>query len=121
MNLVEIWQKAQDPIKSSVGTTSYDTWFASLNPVSKTPDTLLLQAPDEFFKNWIVEHYGATIARCLNGEAGREVLVEFEVNSTLLSQGTQQKLTTFEKSFESRFPNFDWLGRITHSPPRRAR
>ncbi len=100
MNVLEIWQKAQGPIKDSVGTTSYDTWFASLRVSNKNPNVLTIEAPDEFFKNWIVDHYQGTIERVLRGEAGQEVGIEFNVNAELLNKGTQQKLNSFERHFE---------------------
>ncbi len=111
MNLLEIWNKAQSPIKEIVGTTSYETWFSSLTVSASNPDILTIAAPDEFFKNWIVEHYQHIIERALTGEAGGAVAIEFGVNSSLLNTGTQQKLTSFER-------NFDQPAKNAHLNPR---
>ncbi len=83
MTLTDIWNKSQVTIKEEIGPTSYDTWLSGLKVLDKDPDTLILQAPDEFFKNWIVEHYSKAIERCMQQEAGRAVGLEFEVNSQL--------------------------------------
>ena len=83
MTLTALWEKTQNTIKEQIGSTSYDTWLASLKPCTKDTDTLVLRAPDEFFKNWIVEHYASAIERCLKAEAGREVALEFEVGEGL--------------------------------------
>ncbi len=96
MTLTDIWQKTQGNIKEEVGLTSYDTWLSGLKAIDKDADTLILQAPDEFFKNWIVEHYSKAIERCLKQEAGRQVDLEFEVNAQLQLPGTQ-KLQSLEK------------------------
>lgn len=101
MNLIEIWKKAQGPIKESVGTTSYDTWFSSLQVSTKTPGALNIDAPDEFFKGWIIDHYKSIIERALKGEAGGEVVVEFGVSTGTLQASTQQKLSSFEKHFDA--------------------
>ncbi|MBI3601812.1 MAG: chromosomal replication initiator protein DnaA [Candidatus Omnitrophica bacterium] len=100
MTLIDLWHKAQEPLKEQVGPTGYDTWLASLKALHKDADTLLLQAPDEFFKNWIIEHYAPTIERCLKQEAGRGVAVEFEVNASPLPSPTNPKSEPMEKPFD---------------------
>lgn len=99
MTLTNIWDKTQSSIKEQIGATSYDTWLSSLKVLDKDSSTLVIQAPDEFFKNWIIEHYASLLGRCLAQEAGREVLLEFEVNAELLNKPGQQKLQSFEKQF----------------------
>ena len=99
MTLLEIWNKAQADIKTAVGETSYDTWLANLKALEKAPGTLVLQAPDEFFKGWIVEHYAGVIERSLKGQ-GVAIAVEFEVNPGLLNKPTQEKLGSFERNFQ---------------------
>jgi len=99
MTLLDIWNKSQADIKTAVGETSYDTWLANLKALEKAPGTLVLQAPDEFFKGWIVEHYAGVIERSLKGE-GKAITVEFEVNPGLLNKPTQEKLGSFERNFQ---------------------
>jgi chromosomal replication initiator protein len=59
---------------------------------------LTIQAPDEYFKNWIDERYRTIIERCLRTEAGQGINIEFAVDSQLINVNTQQKLTSIEKS-----------------------
>jgi len=101
MTLTDVWQKAQNPIKLSIGETSYDTWFSHLKTCETTPGVLTIQAPDEYFMNWIDERYRTIIERCLRTEAGQGINIEFAVNSELLNKNTQQKLTSIEKTFAS--------------------
>lgn len=100
MTLTDLWEKTQTTIKEEIGASSYDTWLSGLKALDKDSDTLVLQAPDEFFKNWIVEHYAPAIERCLKAEAGREVGLEFEVNAELGSvKSTGSKNQSFEKQY----------------------
>ena len=92
LSLIDVWQKAQNPIKTSIGETSYDTWFSHLNICETNPGILTIQAPDEYFKNWIDERYRTIIERCLRTEAGQGIDIEFAVNAELLNKNTQQKL-----------------------------
>ena len=79
MSLIKIWESAQSIIKSRVGESSYETWLANLNPKEKSPDTLLLETPDEFFKNWIIDHYLSVIKKAVEEEAKSGVSIEFDV------------------------------------------
>ena len=99
MTLLDVWKKAQPPIKSSIGETSYDTWFSHLKICENNPGVLTIEAPDEYFRNWIDERYRTIIERCLRTEAGEGINVEFAVNAALLNTNTRQKLTSIEKSF----------------------
>src|SRR6202050_3377457 len=98
MTLLDVWQKAQNPIKSSIGETSYDTWFSHLKISETTPGILTIQAPDDYFKNWIDERYRTIIERCLRTEAGQGINIEFAVDTQLINVNTRQKLTSIEKN-----------------------
>jgi chromosomal replication initiator protein len=98
MTLLEAWQKAQNPIKTSLGTTSYDTWFSHLRVAETTPGVLTILAPDEYFKDWIDEKYRTIIDRCLRTEAGQEIRIEFAVDHQLININTKEKLTSIEKA-----------------------
>src|ERR1700722_15287646 len=98
LTLLDVWKKAQNPIKTSIGETSYDTWFSHLSVCETTLGVLTIQAPDEYFKNWIDERYRIIIERCLRTEAGQGISIEFSVNSQLLNKKTQQKQDQIENS-----------------------
>jgi len=102
MNLLSAWDKAQDSIKKKIGTPSYETWFASLQVKEKPPKTIVIETPDEFFKNWILEHYFLFIQEALNQISEQPITVEFEVNTHLLKKTTQQKLIKIEKGFHEK-------------------
>lgn len=85
MQLLEIWEKSQKTIRDQIGNTSYETWFSSILAKEKDPETLIIETPDEFFKNWIVEHYLETIEGALNALTASNINIEFEVNVHMLS------------------------------------
>ncbi|MCA9400517.1 MAG: chromosomal replication initiator protein DnaA [Candidatus Omnitrophica bacterium] len=85
MNLADIWGKAQEGIKNRIGQTSYDTWFAALQVTEKDASTLVIQTPDDFFKNWIIDHYQASIQEELLHFSPAPIHVEFSVNADLIT------------------------------------
>ncbi|MDP3143447.1 MAG: chromosomal replication initiator protein DnaA [Candidatus Omnitrophota bacterium] len=102
--LLEIWDKAQNIIRDKIGNTSYDTWIATLRAKDGSPNSLLLEAPDEFFKNWVEEHYRAIIQDSLQQIHNRPVEIEFITNPKILEETTHNKLSKLEIGFQAVAP-----------------
>jgi chromosomal replication initiator protein len=99
MSLSNVWKKAQDMIKEKVGTTSYDTWFSTLQVKEQSPQTLVIETPDEFFKSWIVEHYQPFIDETIHSLHEGPIKIEYTVNTDLIEKTTQSRLSKFEQTF----------------------
>ena len=93
MSAKTFWENAQEEIKDSVGKTSYDTWFSAIEVVEKGPENLLIEAPDDFFKSWLVEHYQKLIEDTLCRHAGSPINVEFSVNPHVLKKSSESAPT----------------------------
>lgn len=116
MNLALVWNNAQPVIKEKIGEASYETWFSAIQVKEKEPETLIIQTPDDFFKNWIVEHYCDYIEEVLKKISKKDITIEYCVNTTLISQesvGTippptpiVNKKTAYKSSLNSKY-NFD--------------
>ena len=91
MDLIKIWVNAQDTIKNQVGEASYETWFSGLNPSVPTPQTLKIGTPDEFFKNWLIDHYFDVIKKIICELAGTEIQIEFDVASSLIENESKSR------------------------------
>lgn len=116
MGLVKIWENAQTSIKDHVGEASYETWFSGLNPREKSPQTLLIEAPDEFFKNWLVDHYSSVIQKILSKEANTDISVEFDVNLSQSEPAAPPKVLNEPKNFSSSLntPHVRCGGEVNH-------
>ena len=95
MKLIQLWQNIQPLIKSKIGQTSYETWFSTLYVQEKSDRKLLIEAPDEFFKNWIVEHYQSLLDEILSQNSAEKIDIEFAVNPTILKADTEIPLLKF--------------------------
>ena len=100
MSLSTAWAKAQPAIKERVGSASYETWFATLKAQEKSTSDLVIETPDEFFKNWIVEHYQHVIRDAVDAAAGKNITLHFDVNPALFTKGAQERIAKLEKDFE---------------------
>jgi len=97
---VEVWALAQGIIRDKIGNTSYETWFSALRVKDKSPASLLLEAPDDFFKNWVEEHYRQTIQEALQQIHNRPISIEFITNPKILEEDTHAKLSKLEVGFQ---------------------
>ena len=98
MSNLSVWEKIQGPIKEKIGSSTYETWFSSLQVRAKDEKTLIVETPDEFFKNWIIEHYLSLIKETLTAASEKEIALEFSVNSRFVKEQTPGALSPFEKT-----------------------
>jgi len=77
--MLEIWNKACQGLKDKLGNASFESWILPLKPKSKDGHTLILEAPDQFFKEWVIEHYIEVVQEAVKGAARHEVAVEIVV------------------------------------------
>jgi site-specific DNA-cytosine methylase len=53
----EQWPAIKDRIKESVGEQTFQTWFGHVEFEAFENNILLLSVPDEFYADWLKEHY----------------------------------------------------------------
>ena len=99
MTLKTVWDNAQNTIKEKVGSASYETWFSSIQIKEASPRTLTLETRDDFFKNWIIEHYQALLEEILSEIATFTVNLEFVVNPAIVKETTHTHTAIFEKEY----------------------
>ncbi|MFA4843235.1 MAG: chromosomal replication initiator protein DnaA, partial [Candidatus Omnitrophota bacterium] len=92
LDLTKIWQRAQERLKEKLGATPFETWILPLKPKAKNANELLLEAPDNFFRDWVEKHYKLQIQETLRDAAGKNMLLKFTANPT------PDKVTAVDKS-----------------------
>ncbi|MBM3249068.1 MAG: chromosomal replication initiator protein DnaA [Candidatus Omnitrophica bacterium] len=112
-NMVGIWFEATKIIQEKIGPEAFKTWFSTVGVKEHYPNTLVIEAPDEFFKNWIVDHYLALIQGCLQLVSDTAVQLEFAVNPEVAKEraqkeapGAKTSLSTHAKISEPLNPRF---------------
>ena len=96
----KIWKSCRVELKKTLGETSFDTWIAPLNLKTSTDKTLILEAPDSFFKNWVESNYLPKILGAIKDTGHGNIEVKLEVNTTLLKKQTNKIFKTITKNFQ---------------------
>jgi chromosomal replication initiator protein len=60
-DLLKTWEEAQNRLKSQIGETAFQTWIVPLRATEPSQDRLNLSAPDNFFRDWVDQHYRTSI------------------------------------------------------------
>ncbi|MEK6727412.1 MAG: chromosomal replication initiator protein DnaA [Candidatus Omnitrophota bacterium] len=82
IDALKIWQQAQPLLKERLGETIFETWVLPLRATAKNKETLVLEAPDQFFRDWAQRHYKDIIQETvLSLSEGRPITLAFDVNA----------------------------------------
>lgn len=69
-----VWKKCLTHIKENVTLMTYNTWFLPIRPVSLEDGNLKVQLPNQFFWEWIDEHFSTIVKKTISlvlGESGK--------------------------------------------------
>ncbi len=81
-----VWKNCLTRIKENVTLMTYNTWFLPIRPVSIKDSNLKVQLPNQFFWEWIDEHFSTIVKRTIY-----EVLGEDGKLSYIIADEQEQK------------------------------
>jgi chromosomal replication initiator protein len=76
-----LWSKVTDSLKERIGQQNFDIWIKPLRLISLEGETLELEVPNRFFKEWINEHYSSQIKEVLAFFTQKDCHVHFRVRN----------------------------------------
>ena len=79
MDMSEInhcWEEVLNDLKTKLGETVFTTWIAPLKYSAKDAQNICLEAPDQFFKDWVEKHYLGLIQETLKLRGLDKLLIE---------------------------------------------
>jgi len=88
LNLLEIWEKTLNLIKSELTEVSFNTWLKSLEPISLNGDTITIGVPNEFNKGILETRYKLLIINALKQVTSKEYYIEFVVPSNQITKSS---------------------------------
>ncbi|MBI2119579.1 MAG: chromosomal replication initiator protein DnaA [Elusimicrobia bacterium] len=113
--LQELWEKICNRLKNEMGIESYDLWFKPVKALSFSSDvpgkkdSLILEAPNKIFSDWIKDHEKSNIESYLKEMFSKELEIEIVLaNDELepLPQTNFRELPAIQKPKEPYDPSF---------------
>ena len=83
----DLWSKVIDSLKERVGQQNFDIWIKPIHFISGDGETVELEVPNRFFKEWITEHYSTPMKEVLSAFIGKPCTLHFRVRAN----GTNEK------------------------------
>jgi chromosomal replication initiator protein len=80
-SIIEVWEKAKDLIKSKVNPQTFETWFKPTKGLEISKGCLVLEVPNSFFKDWLLEHHLDLIKAALKDIAGENLALDFRYSA----------------------------------------
>ena len=62
LTVEDVWVKVLDSLQKELSPQVCERWLRPIKPVEMKGQELFLSVPDEFFKSWIIDHYGNMIS-----------------------------------------------------------
>lgn len=75
----EVWKECLLIIKDNVPLITYNTWFLPIKPISLEEGTLKIKVPNNFFVEWIEEHYNTLINKTIKLVLGNEAKLVYVI------------------------------------------
>jgi chromosomal replication initiator protein len=79
--MLEAWQQASENLEKVLSERDYSTWIKPVCYSNRDEDKVYLSVPTLFFKEWIEEHYQKMLVSALSVAAGKNLSIEFVVNT----------------------------------------
>lgn len=82
LELIKHWEETQADLRAKMGDTIFATWIAPLKFSAQDNQNINLEAPDQFFKDWVEKHYLELIRQTLKLRGLDNLLVKLVVSSS---------------------------------------
>lgn len=80
-DVLRFWDKAKEYLKDKLGDSIFETWILPLNPKKQGNSGVLLEAPDNFFKDWVEKHYKQAIKEAVAKSSQQDISVNLTANT----------------------------------------
>ena len=76
---VTVWENCLEHIRANVTEQSFKTWFEPIKPVRLDNQVLTIQVPNQFFYEWLEEHYLGLLKKTIKSELGDKGRLEYQI------------------------------------------
>lgn len=98
-NLAVIWQQVLSEIEKKLSKPSFETWLKSTKPVSLYNQTIMIEVPNDFTKDWLESRYKDLIIDIIRKiTANSEYQVNFVISQALDMAVTEAELPSLQQS-----------------------
>jgi len=80
VDIKKIWEKAGEYLKDRLGEPTFATWILPLKPILQNEGALVLEAPDNFFRDWVEKHYQPIIQEAVRWSVKGDLKIRLQTS-----------------------------------------
>ncbi len=93
-----LWADVLSALKKEISIQSYETWFKPTKGVSLNNETLTIEVPNKFFREWLVDHYFDMLMQTIGRISSQKIRLDFVVSSSAPIKPIEKNKTVFTSS-----------------------
>lgn len=78
-NIEELWNNTLQEIEKKISKPSFDTWLKSTKALSLEGNTIIVEAPNDFARDWLDENYKDLLTDIIDQLIGERVNIKFVI------------------------------------------
>jgi len=94
METVEVWEQTLRAVKTHVSKPSYETWLKATNVHAIENNTMFIEAPNEFAKDWLADQYEALLSSIVQEITGHPYELTFVVQDPSMKERIRTSQTS---------------------------
>ncbi len=98
----QIWRNCLSVIKNNISPLSYNTWFLPIKPVELVGNELKVEVPNEYFIEWIEEHYKDLVSEVLESVIGEPAKLSYTILDSTTETEPEEKIILEAKPVETK-------------------
>jgi len=97
----EIWEEVLNEIKEEITPHNYKTWIKPLKYKNKENDKIIIEVPNIFIKDWVIDNYKINLERIIERKISKKLIISLELNTEIKKEIHIEKEEVIEKKKEN--------------------
>lgn len=93
----QLWEATLRKLREQVGQQNFETWLKPIRVHQQEGDEVRLEAPNKFFRDWLSEHFLATVQEVMSELSGRKIKVSITVGHQAQTPAVSEKREEHER------------------------
>ena len=81
MNFVLLWERVLSNLELTLPKHALSAWFEPMSPIEIKADTLIVEVPNNFFREWVESHYKSELVNALSSASDSKLNYRLKVSS----------------------------------------
>jgi chromosomal replication initiator protein len=105
--VLEVWDQSLEIIQQNIDNYSYETLLKTLKPLGYHNNTVIIEAPNHFTRDWLNERYAPSFKEVFQDLLDKDVTVKFLISSEIPDMSANRKTKKNKINKEPSYSNFN--------------